>query len=177
MKIFCNKYTVYRSDRNFAASNRSRGGGVLVAVNNLICSAKIDVSLAGFDSSPTIDIAGVKLYSANRAILIFIVYIPPNTSVATYETIFDLFSILDGIQSKNVILVGDFNITHYASYLRDEHANGLVSAFLNLMNTCALSQYNFEFNSNDKILDLVLCNSYCTVEKCIDPLVAEDNHL
>lgn len=109
-ELFCNKYTVYKSDRNFAAINRTRGGGVLVAVNDQFCLTKIDLSLAGFGALPSIDIVGVKLYSDNRALLIFVVYVPPNTSVADYETSFDLFSTLDCIQLKNVILVGDFNI-------------------------------------------------------------------
>lgn len=40
-EIFGDKWLVYRQDRNYAATNTSRGGGVLIAVHHTLASDEI----------------------------------------------------------------------------------------------------------------------------------------
>ena len=87
--------THYRNDR------RSRGGGVLVAVNDSIPSL--------FISSPAdLEVIVVQIYFTNPLNLCT-VYVPPNSGVLYFNS---LLSFLSDMLSSDVpcIIVGDFNL-------------------------------------------------------------------
>ena len=67
-------YTVHRYDRNFAANNLTRGGGVLVALKNHYNSKKLDLSLL-HNCLPFTDIVGCSCVFNNVLLFIFVVYI------------------------------------------------------------------------------------------------------
>ena len=88
-------YTIYRQDRE------GRGGGVLVAVSNLIPSTRVHVS-------STSELLVIHL-ATNPTTDICCAYIPPTSSAPDYDNIFlPLHSIP---HSAHLILLGDFNIT------------------------------------------------------------------
>jgi hypothetical protein len=47
-ELFCNSYTVYRSDRNFSSLGVKKGGGVLIAVNNKFSSNRLNPAALSF---------------------------------------------------------------------------------------------------------------------------------
>ena len=88
-------YTLYRNDRN------SRGGGVLVAVNDSIPSSLV--------SSPSnLEIICVQL-KLPCAFNLCTVYLPPNSDLSYFESLIDFLS---DILSSCIpcIIVGDFNL-------------------------------------------------------------------
>ena len=87
----CN-YSIYSKDR------MSRGGGVLVAVNNVFDSVCLP-------SPSDLEIITVKL---GHDLVICSSYVPPNSNDAYLSALFDHFSYLISSFS-NCIFVGDFN--------------------------------------------------------------------
>ena len=80
-EVLPEKFTLYRKDRT------SRGGGVLIAVNNLLPSYLTT-------SPPNLEVVTIKLcFAGNHNISICTVYIPPNPNVAYFN-----------------LIVGDFNL-------------------------------------------------------------------
>ena len=80
-EVLPEKFTLYRKDR------ASRGGDVLIAVNNLLPSYLIP-------SPPNLEVVTIKLcFAGNHNISICTVYIPPNPNVSYFN-----------------LIVGDFNL-------------------------------------------------------------------
>ena len=87
-------YTVDRRDRD------TRGGGVMIAVSDLILSKLIF-------SSDTIEMIAVELYLSPK-VLICCLYIPPNCSPTYLENV---LIALDSLSADyDVIITGDFNV-------------------------------------------------------------------
>lgn len=176
-ELFSAKYpNVYRSDRDFPSSNRKKGGGVLLAVSDVFTSSTLDLNTPQFDKLSRIDIVGVKISCNSQLLYIINIYIPPNTTYEDYEYLFEAIESLDCLYNNDILIVGDFNISAYASYLHDSQTNRLISMLNNFLNIFNMSQHNFIYNENNRLLDLVLYNKMCTVEKSLEPLVAEDSH-
>ena len=144
----------------------------MLALNKDISSERLDLSNIT-NSVPNIDLLGCKLVLNYFVAYLFIVYIPPSTSItnAEVETFFELLSSVELILHKNVIFLGDFNIPSFSSPLPigSRHNNLLhLSEFLHL------KQYNTIPNCNNRFLDLVLANLKIGLEQCDTPLVQED---
>lgn len=169
-------YNLYRVDRNFTATGLTRGGGVLAAINNKINSSLVPLNLNDIELTPLIDLLCVKVNLHHSNMFIFVIYISPDVTVTEYEKLFDYLSFLPFIQNKDILMLGDFNITKYASFLADNHSDGKIFALNNFLNLLNLQQYNYIFNKHNKLLDLVLCNKKCRVEKSDDVLIREDDH-
>lgn len=116
-------------------------------------------------------IVGIKIIFSNTfELCIFVLYIPPNFSFENYQYFLSLFQSESWIADQNVLLLGDFNVPFYNSEPTDSKALMLK----NFEEFCNLTQYNSIINVNNRLLDLVLANVNCNVERCDSPLVPED---
>lgn len=95
-----------------------------------------------------------------------------------YLLMFTIFSSnrFNILHKGDIIVVGDFNVPTYADSLISGVKYGIVSHLNNFLMLLNLVQYNQVRNVNDKILDLVLSNSHCSVRKSLNPLFIEDIH-
>nr|CAH7748761.1 unnamed protein product [Callosobruchus chinensis] len=171
-ELFPAHYNIYRSDRKFSTINASKGGGVLLAVKNCLNFEVLDVSTT-VSLTPNIDIVGGKLTFGSYLVYVFVVYIPPNTSTNDLEYFLDQLLLLNFLSNDHVIVVGDFNIP---SFVVDETEPKL-NILKNFMEVSDLEQYNNVRNTNDRLLDLILSNINCHVQRdSSPPLVKEDRH-
>jgi hypothetical protein len=99
-------YNISRCDRNQNINNRSRGGGVLLAINN-----KFHSRLLSLPISPVEHII-VIIKIKNSYIIIGNVYFPPHTDISIYNAHFDIINnlLLSFPCAKNILLVGDYNL-------------------------------------------------------------------
>ncbi|XP_050312958.1 uncharacterized protein LOC126747999 [Anthonomus grandis grandis] len=167
-------YNVFRADRDFLNTGKSRGGGCLIAVNKKFNAFKIDVNQS-VDLEPGIDIVGVKIVLDFSSILVFAVYLPPPVSPETLENLFECLTSLDCIFGNNICILGDFNLPNYVNCNNSQDKHILIlQNFITFLNC---NQSNSIQNSNNRILDLVINNNEnCIVEKSLDPLLTEDTH-
>lgn len=172
-EILDNKFTIFRSDRNIQELDVSRGGGVMLAVNSNLTALNLNLSQTNFNNIPSIDIIGLKIILDHYYFYLFVIYIPPNMSIDCYYSVFDAFCSLHYIFNSDILLIGDFNIPDYGS-------NNIMSltlqAISNFEHFLELHQFNDVNNSNNRLLDLVLANRDCKVEKAVDVLLNEDSH-
>ena len=170
-ELFSHCMLVFRSDRNFIETGKTRGGGVLLAINNKLNSILLDTSAAVKDT-PFIDIIGCKIIFNNVRCHVFCVYIPPKTNVNSYEIFFDNFSQLCS-QLENILIVGDFNCSDFETTASTTHC----SYYTNFVNFINLQQLNTVRNTQNVMLDLVLSNMLnCDVYRDTNPIVQEDLH-
>ena len=95
-EILPSEYTLYRKDRS------SRGGGVLIAVNNIISSNLI--------SSPSdLELVAINLNLKNESITVCTVYIPPKSCALYFDHLLSYLHSLAS-SSKSLIIIGDFNM-------------------------------------------------------------------
>lgn len=95
-----------------------------------------------------------------------------NLSYLEYRNLFDFLSSLDSLYSKNILLVGDFNIPGccFDNFCDDLGINpgssDLLRCFLNFINYLNLSQVNSVTNFRHNLLDLVIANRTLSVTAC-----------
>ena len=147
----------------------SRGGGVLIAVSDLISSP----------SPPDLEVITVNVFCHNGPITFCTVYVPPNSEVDYHNQLLSyLYSIVSTME--NVILVGDFNMPDicWSSLTGTSTFSNSFCDFVFEMSLLQLVMEATHIKGN--ILDLVLTNvenSIC--ELSIDtshPLVHSDHH-
>lgn len=170
-ELFPNNYVVYRKDRSIADTGRSRGGGVLLAINNELKSTSVDLSQFCSTVSPYIDIVCCKIFLLSRVLYVFVLYLPPALTVRDYEQFFDNFILMDFIYDSNVLIIGDFNISELAVD-KDRRLCKELNNFTEILN---MQQRNNILNGDERLLDLVITNLTCVVQRDSFPLVAEDN--
>lgn len=170
-------YTVFRCDRDFDALGVGRGGGVMLAVKNSLKPLPVDMSKIS-DSLPRIDITGCRLSLYNSSSLILIVvYVQSGASLDDYAALFEYLELTEILYDRNVVVLGDFNITNYyavvdVGFSADPRCE-LLLAFLDFFD---YRQMNFVRNGRDHILDLIMTNVNCEVCRASDPFVPEDSH-
>ena len=123
--------------------------------------------------APQIDVLGCKCYISSSTFYIFVIYIPPATSVETFESFFEVLENYIHCYKNHVIFVGDFNITEYATGDLIDKKTRIINNFVEFFD---LAQLNYVLNSNNRLLDLVLSNLKCEVTYHSDPFVLEDSH-
>nr|CAI5840326.1 unnamed protein product [Callosobruchus analis] len=79
----------------------------------------------------------------------------------------------DLLNGAKVIIVGDFNIPKFIS---GDEMDGKTKTVNNFMSYFNLSQYNNVLNVSSRLLDLVISNFMCMVEKDCIPLIQIDDH-
>ena len=70
---------VYRNDRNSVTSSKSRGGGVMIAVNKKIISSPI------YTDDPAVEHLFIKMVVGDVTLIMGAVYLPLLYSKATFE--------------------------------------------------------------------------------------------
>lgn len=174
-ELLADKYVVYRKDRNFTTTGTSRGGGVLIAVHNASPSSVVNVDSMHNIISPLIDVIIVKLNINFSTLYVIAVYIPPSIITSELVTLFDFLSTLNFLES-NYLIIGDFNITNYASHFDHSKTDANSITLYNFISISGMMQLNFIRNKDNRILDLALSNQECSVNKCEEPFVPEDNY-
>lgn len=150
-------YSVYRCDRSIVTSSLSRGGGVLIAVNNKYISCSLDVDVKSLE----LCFVSIKINS-HKKLIISCVYIPPNSTSSLY---IDYFNILENLISAHpnaeFLNFGDFNLPNLskATLNLDLNIFSTENIFLEHLALLNLFQLNTITNTNGSILDLILSNS------------------
>ena len=169
---FCSRsFCVYRQDRASSRPRDSLGGGVLLLVSNRFLSCRLDLSQLTA-AVPLIDVVGVKLMGSDAfKCYVFVIYVPPSVSFVDFSVFFELFSSLQYLnEGVTSVLVGDFNVPSFCA-TGSTRENVTLNNFSGFHN---MSQCNSVANNVGRLLDLVFCNSVCTVGGCADPIVSED---
>ena len=180
-EIFDNRYTVYRRDR----INKTLGGGVLIAVSNNFTSSRV------FSCNSECEDLWVKIkISAGKEtefLKICATYLPPPLNLNLLGKFIESTNrVMDKCITKYTLIAGDFNISNIpwelhtsSSYLlpllnSNSGIHNLLSDFLELYD---FKQFNYIKNINDKILDLVVCNSeIVSIKECSNPIRNVDPH-
>ena len=173
-ELFNANYNVYRKDRDFTNLGLSRGGGVLLAINNKFSCTDLKISTKT-TATPEIDILGLKISINNKTSLyIFLVYIPPSTSLINIEQFFEILESETNLHSENVVfLLGDFNAPSFIT----DNSNRYSVILNNFQNLYNLVQINAVHNQIGRILDLIFPNMEpISVCKSDNPLVNEDKY-
>lgn len=173
-ELFCDRFSVFRTDRNFDLIRLTRGGGVLIAINNNLRVFPLDIR----SSVPNVDVVGIRVAQDKVSLYVIVLYIPPALTHSDYESIFEDLLKVDSItENDELIVLGDFNITDYVGYFRNRDAPSPVIVLLsNFSEFFKLYQYNDILNVNDRILDLVFSTSEARVIKSSNYLLPEDLH-
>ncbi|XP_046687933.1 uncharacterized protein LOC124373592 [Homalodisca vitripennis] len=167
-------YNVFLSDRSYETSVKASGGGVLLAVKCCYPSLRMPISTASVEQTliSVTTSAGVKVLAG-------VVYIPPDTSVNSYETYvtsIDEAVTLDSF--SRVLLMGDLNQPEidWSTFPRTNLRSGPARALSDLTSTLDLTQVNLIENTRGVILDVILSSDIHTVVSRDEPLVPEDVH-
>ncbi|KAL4152733.1 hypothetical protein QTP88_000566 [Uroleucon formosanum] len=168
-------YSVFRNDRNDLNSDRSKGGGVLIAIHNRFCPNVLTLSNA------SLECLAVSFISSNFKIIIVAIYIPPNSSIDVYICQFAEIENLRLIFSDyTFIIVGDFNLpgikwSNQTHAILSGHFSDKSNVFAETIAYEQFFQHNFIPNYRNNILDLVISdNNTLEVSKCSFPLIPVD---
>ena len=167
------RYTIYRRDRCTKSTNKTRGGGVLVAVLKIFGSFQLDVNTNCREE------IWIKVSINNVNFVIGAVYIPPDSSPEIYTEHCSTIELVSSEYSDSVIcVVGDFNLPNISWYLDPEIGispicgnNALDQHVCDSYNFCGLNQFNTNPNSTGSILDLVFCNEMDLSVASCHPLI------
>lgn len=80
------EYNIFRCDRNTHNSNLTRGGGVLIAVDNKLPSRYINIS------DNTLEIVIVLIQFDHKTVIISSIYIPNKSSLEVYSKYFKVIN-------------------------------------------------------------------------------------
>ena len=157
-------YTLYRKDRE------SRGGGVLIAVNDHLPSIL-------FPSPPDLEVVTVRLCPRRNTISICAVYIPPNPDVLYIERLIAFLNFLS-TNETSLIIIGDFNLPDicWASLSGTSLVSNLFCDFVFEKNLSQLITCPTHIKGNT--LDIVLTNDEqlvdnLSVSKCSSSLPSD----
>ena len=101
-------FSVFRNDRNDLNSDRSKGGGVLIAIHNRFCPNVLTLS------NVSLECLAVSFKTSNFKIIIVAIYIPPNSSVDVYKCqCAEIENLRLIFFDYTFIIVGDFNLSSF----------------------------------------------------------------
>ena len=197
-EYFDDSFSVFRSDRSIELSGATRGGGVAVAARAALNPLRRDWPVPTRSHSDCVWVSIPLNYARDITscctgtngnctsyLNIGCIYIPHGAGYReTLAAFLDIASELITDRPNDLFLItGDFNISladWTATPFLEMHlvpsgnyASQLLNEFLSFT---FLKQYNGIYNSNNRILDLVLCNQECSVSACGYPLTQEDVH-
>lgn len=170
-EILDDRYTVFRSDRDYLNTGKSEGGGTLIAVKNTYFSTRAQ------HLETTLGELWIRILIGAETFYVCATYIPPTGRLNEYEIFCNnIINHSELLLRKNLLIIGDFNIP----MLYPNNPNRLLSrierefqVFVNLMN---LTQFNSILNENNRILDYILSNVHVSVHRSENPLVPLDKH-
>jgi hypothetical protein len=163
------QYKVYRNDRD-----KSRGGGVLIAVRKTLISSEI------FKSNDT-ELLAVKIHHNHRPTVLAAYYRPPTKHDEKYlETVYKEFTHLKQLtKNGNIWIAGDFNLPDI-DWKSMSVATSIYPIRLNKFLLDTIQELDLEQVVNfptrqDNILDLVLTSHPSLVNRC-KPLPGISDH-
>jgi len=163
-------YSVFRNDRNVLNSDCSKGGGVLIAIQNRFCPNVLTLS------NVSLECLAVSFKSSNFKIIIVAIYIPPNSPVDVYKCQCTEIENLRVIFSDyTFIIVGDFNLpgikwSNQNHAILSGHSSDKSKVLAETFAYEPFFQHNFIPNYRNNILDLVISdNNTLEVSKCSFP--------
>lgn len=173
-EVLPENFAVFRADRKFSITGRSRGGGVLVGVKSEYASSVVEISSPFLDDLPEIDLICVKLYVNCQVLYIILLYMPPGSPSASYDAVVDCLCSCSFISCSNTILLGDFNVPDFGNC--SELLSGRAQNLNNMSAVLDLRQINHIQNKHGRFLDLIFVNFACDVLRASDVLLGEDDH-
>lgn len=101
----------------------------------------------------------------NQSFIFGSIYIPPNIDKLNYDFYINSVDEIDrNYPSSNIILIGDFNLPNILWSRDSKHSaiiiplcevNSIELYFINALSCFHFSQFNFNFNNYNRMLDLV----------------------
>ncbi|XP_062710811.1 uncharacterized protein LOC134288896 [Aedes albopictus] len=188
-QLFDDSFVVYRQDRSPSNSNKSIGGGVLLAVRSGFRSRLINPP-----NCSSVEQLWVAISTVDAKIYVCIVYIPPDrvNDISLIESHIDSLNwvVSQMAPRDNVVILGDFNMSTI-SWQRDprgaffpcssrsslgEPSRELLDAYC----TAGLKQMVGVENENNRSLDLCFVSNELTVDCMVTqapaPLVKIERH-
>ncbi|KAF2886314.1 hypothetical protein ILUMI_19859 [Ignelater luminosus] len=161
-------------DRYTFTSGKEKGGGVLVAVPEIYKSEQKHIS----HFFRNIDLVCVKIANNLYHFYLLVLYVPPAQKVNEYEELFKYVSSLYFLLDSNLLILGDLNIPELAYYQNNPASNStiLLQNYITFIDYMNLTQRNYVLNSMDRIMDVVLSNMNCEVERELNLLINEDSY-
>lgn len=176
-------FSIYRCDRNQHVSNKSKGGGILIAVDK---SFSTSVKFKYNEEYEQLDIS---IKKNNFFLYVSLVYFPPDANTEMYtKYVSKLLTNLDKSNCDDFLIMGDYNIPGYNWAELNKNNNKLVgyhqshviresaNAIFNLFESLNCKQNNTFINNCGNTLDLFLTKSkdYIKVYESLDPLSVID---
>lgn len=157
-ELFDETYNVYRKDRN--NSLRTRGGGVLLAVEKRLSTERVNELETEDAYCESVWIKLNNYRSRRKPLYIGLFYFPPDAPIKTYRTANDNIIRL-AASGADIIILGDFNIPsfNHQKYTEIEAVSDkrLLELF-DLFQIANLLSFNTVVNHQGKTLDLILGN-------------------
>lgn len=171
-ELFPTTYNVFRSDNLPNLSDKSRGGGALIAIKN--CFNIIKESVA-YNTQLT-DAIFVHASIHDVKLLLCCVYIPPSSPINEYLMFYDFYSsITDTLDpTYRFLICGDFNLPKYVTEYLSPSCSRNIAELLKFCNEYSLSQFNYITNVMGRILDLIVSSMSVNVKLCPTALVRPD---
>ena len=160
-EILPNQYVIYRQDR------ASKGGGVMIAVRNEICSRQVHTDC-------NLELVVVEL-EVKPKIIICCVYVPPTSTEGSFNALQNfILSLPDGI---DLFLLGDFNSPDInwntmsaSNYQSSSLCDTIVAKNL-------IQMVTKQTHKQGNILDLILTNSPDKISNIsLDPSMISDHY-
>jgi biotin transporter BioY len=112
------------------------GGGVLLLIHKSfwVFQLNLDHIIAHL---PIIDIIGCKVVLNSQSfVFVFVIYIPPQTSVDDFATLMEFLEVLDYLYEHDVLFIGDFNVPNFINNngCRIDSKNELLLNFCSILN-------------------------------------------
>lgn len=180
-ELFDDRFFVHRQDRNLKKSNKTDGGGVLIALSK--------TKFKSFKSQnswnvPTVEMACVsaQLHN-NKRFNIICIYLEPKFSLTKLELLLEKLQLLVFDNPNDGFLIcGDWNLPGFAVFGGSQESVSVnidldkCRAVHEFMALCSLNQLNSTRNQNNRLLDLIFSNCDLDIKNCDSPLVKLDNH-
>lgn len=155
------RYMLFRRDRDAYATNKSMGGGVMIAVNKFLfpnVKINMDWQTKAEDLWITITHSGKKYH-------ICCAYINSDINqLIVFEHYHKIDELVSRFPNDEFVILGDYNLPHLVT------SNGILNGYntfarklINTINFCGLNQCSLVRNVNDRTLDLVLCSNNSAV--------------
>jgi Reverse transcriptase (RNA-dependent DNA polymerase)/Endonuclease-reverse transcriptase len=172
-ELFDDRYDVFRRDRDILSSDKSDGGGVLIAIKK--SKEYVAVHKPNWQCDNVEEI-WVTLSFKTHNVNICCVYIPGEHEAKYLETfVNNINSHINNNASDVFLILGDLNIPSFGSPNVNSR-NAKVMLINDLMSSNNLDQFNKirSDDSSNNLLDLVFCNDNIRVSKSIEYLSKVD---
>lgn len=179
-------YSIHRRDRNYASTNTTRGGGVIIMHKTNMKSLR----LMQFESSlDLVEDVWVKFELPDGNLYICTVYITSKTNNLPLLNAF-IEKAMDNLSNINandrMAIIGDFNaseigwLKNFDGSLHPTNINSEKAVSIaNMISFGNLKQHNHIPNKQDKILDLVLSSDNLrdiSIRQSLNPLTVVDEY-